>query len=106
MNQLRYLAGLEPAVPPQRIKFVVESAKVAQEGSWLDGQLPLVPLAVPLWRVANDFSTFIPDSWRPYLTSQYLLWSSLLVLVLYPAGRLIAQEMAYRREERNLSLYD
>jgi hypothetical protein len=98
---LRFATLTQPA-PLHRI----EPVKAAPQPSWLDGQLPLIPLTVPLWKVAEDFSTLIPDSWRPVLISRYVLWGSLLILVLYPAWRLVAQEIAYRREERELSSYD
>lgn len=68
--------------------------------------VPLVPLAIPLWKVAQDATTLIPASWRPFLTSPYVLWASLLLLVLYPLGRVVAQALAYRREERDLFFYD
>jgi hypothetical protein len=68
--------------------------------SWFDGQMPLTSLAVPLWKAAKEVSTLIPDSWRPYLTSPYLLWGIVLTLILYPLWRLVTREIAYRRLER------
>ncbi|MGE0095925.1 MAG: hypothetical protein AB7M05_18055 [Alphaproteobacteria bacterium] len=88
---------------PAKVAHPVESDT---QTSWLNSQVPLAPLAIPLWNVVKETSTLIPDSWRPYLTSPYVLWSALLLLVLYPLWRVGARELAYRREERDLFFYD
>jgi len=101
-SEFRHADALRRQAPAK----VAQSVESDTQTSWLDSQVPLAPLAIPLWKAAKGAATLIPDSWRPYLTSPYMLWSALLLLVLYPLWRVIAQELAYRREERDLFFYD
>lgn len=74
--------------------------------SWLDGQIPLTALNVPLWKTVDRFSSLVPETWRPVLRSKYFLAAVIVVFVVYPLGRLIRSEIANRREEKDLALLD
>jgi hypothetical protein len=94
-----------PSNAQRTLPYERESA-LPVAASWLDGQIPLTALNVPLWKTVDRFSSLVPETWRPVLRSKYSLAAVILVFMIYPLGRLIRSEIANRREERDLALYD